>query len=193
MKNRQGIGLFFTAILIGSFASPGMVHGQDESHGAESDHATPEEHEFHRHHVSVFLGATTADVHAGGEHGHEGTEGHGGEGSEGTNRETEGTVGLEYQHRFTRTWGLAVAFEYVGGGARNWMTGVGPVLYPVAGLELVAGPGLEYNDGESEFVFRVGLGYAFEVGRWSLTPAFNLDFVEGEHTYVYGLYVGKGF
>jgi len=180
-------------ILVGSLGPRAYAQEHEEEHRPEHEAAKHEEHEFHRHHLSVFLGATTADVELGGEGGEAGTESEEGEGSEETTTETEATIGLEYQHRFSRAWGLALAFEYVGGGARNWMAGLGPVLHPVAGLELYAGPGFEHNEGENEFVFRVGLGYDFEVGRWSLTPAFNLDFVDGEHTYVYGAYVGRGF
>lgn len=180
-------------ILLSLVGLPVTAQQSVEQQHEEATASEHEAHEFHRHHVSVFLGATTADIPVEGEHGHSGTENEGGEGSEETTTETEGTVGIDYQYRFSRAWGLAIAFEYVGGGARNWMAGLGPALHPVAGLELYAGPGFEHNDGENEFVFRVGLAYEFEVGRWSLTPAFNLDFVDGEQTYVYGIYVGKGF
>jgi hypothetical protein len=191
---RHSLGPAAVAMILLSLVGPPVTAQEyvEEQHG-EATAGEHEEHEFHRHHVSVFLGATTADIPVGGEHGNAGTESEGGDGSEETTTETESTIGLDYQYRFSRAWGLAFAFEYVGGDARNWMAGLAPALHPVAGLEIYAGPGFERNDGENEFVFRVGMGYEFELGRWGLTPAFNVDFVDGEQTYVYGFYVGKGF
>jgi hypothetical protein len=37
------------------------------------------------------------------------------------------------------------------------------------------------------------VAYEFEIGRWSITPEFNVDFVEGEEALVYGLSFGYGF
>jgi hypothetical protein len=37
------------------------------------------------------------------------------------------------------------------------------------------------------------VAYEFEVGRWSLTPEFNIDFVDGEEAQVYGVSLGFGF
>ena len=106
---------------------------------------------------------------------------------------TEASIGADYEYRLSRLWGAVVGFEYVGGDARNWMVGVGAALHPVGNLKLMAGPGLERHDSENEFLFRIGVMYDFEVGSWSLTPALNVDFVDGDQTWVYGIYVGKGF
>lgn len=198
---RRSFGLAAGATLLLGLVGPPVAAqeaGEESPEREAESHAVGEageheEHEFHRHHLSVFLGATTADVAEEGEHGGAGIESEGGEVGEETRTETDGTIGLDYEYRFSRAWGLVTAFEWVGGDARNWMVGIGPAFHPVAGLKLFGGPGFEHNDAENEFIFRVGLGYEFDVGRWSLTPAFNLDFVDGEQTYVYGLYVGKGF
>jgi hypothetical protein len=180
-------------IVAGSTAAPVAAQEHGEEQHAEAEAGEHEEHEFHRHHLSVFLGATTADVAEGGEHGEAESESDGGETGSETKRETDGSIGLDYEYRLNRAWGLVVGFEWVGGDTRQWMAGLGAMLHPVAGLKLLAGPGVERHEGEEEFLFRLGAMYDFEVGSWSLTPAFNVDFVDGEQTYVYGLYVGKGF
>lgn len=180
-------------LFLGLFGLPATAQEPEEEQHTEAEAGDHEAHEFHRHHLSVFLGATRADVEVHGGGGETEAESEGGEGSEEIRTETEGTIGLDYEYRFSRAWGLVAAFEWVGGDARNWLMGLAPAVHPVAGLKILAGPGIEHNDGENEFVFRVGLGYEFDVGRWSLTPAFNVDFVDSEETYVYGIYVGKGF
>jgi hypothetical protein len=60
-------------------------------------------------------------------------------------------------------------------------------------LRFVLAPGLEHRDDENEFLFRAGVAYEFEIGRWSIAPEFNVDFVDGEKAYVYGLSFGWGF
>ena len=52
---------------------------------------------------------------------------------------------------------------------------------------------LAISASENEFLFRTGVAYEFEIGRWSITPQFNVDFVDGEEAYVYGLSFGWGF
>ena len=39
----------------------------------------------------------------------------------------------------------------------------------------------------------VGVMYDFEVGGFSIAPAFNVDFVDSEEVLVYGVNIGKGF
>ena len=47
---------------------------------------------------------------------------------------------------------------------------------------------------EQSWLLRAGVAYEVELGRWSLTPEFNIDFVEGGHqTLVYGISLGCGF
>lgn len=76
-----------------------------ESHVA-GEAAEHEEHEFDRQHRSVFLGATTADVEVHGGEGEIGTESEGGETSGETERTTEAPIGLDYEYRLNRMWGV---------------------------------------------------------------------------------------
>jgi hypothetical protein len=40
---------------------------------------------------------------------------------------------------------------------------------------------------------RLGAGYDFPIGRLSLTPLINADFIDGHTTWVYGIALGYGF
>ena len=46
---------------------------------------------------------------------------------------------------------------------------------------------------DRETVVRLGVEYAFHVGKYSLSPALNVDFVEGEELLVVGVTIGRGF
>ena len=160
---------------------------------AQEAGAEDPEHEFHRHHLSVFLGATTADVEVHGGEGDAGTQSEGGETSGETTRETEASIGFDYEYRLNRTWGIGFLFDYVAGDARTSVAGIPVFLHPAGGLKLLAAPGIERHEGENEFLVRLGLGYQFDLGRWAITPGANVDFVDGDQVYVYGLYIGRGF
>lgn len=178
-----------TAVVL-AFASltwPQPAFGQ-EAHG--EDEAAEEE--FHKNHLSVFVGGTT-------------------ESSEGTSS-TAFSLGLDYERRITRLIGIEAGGEAVfGGDDREALVGLLFNLHPVSGLILAAGPGLEFakeshsgtgaeSEGEASgtethFALRVGILYGFEVGhRYSIIPSFYTDFIEGkEATFVWGLAFGVGF
>ncbi len=57
-------------------------------------------------------------------------------------------------------------------------------------------PGIEIDDedGDNSFLCRAGAAYEFEIAeRCSITPEFNVDFVDGDEVFVYGLSFGYGF
>ena len=47
-------------------------------------------------------------------------------------------------------------------------------------------PGVEFHESNEEILFRVGIGYDIEIGNQTLVPEFNVDFVDGETSFVYG-------
>jgi hypothetical protein len=183
----------FALILVGTLGA--RAGAQEPGDGPHSENETAEhgEHKFHRHHVAVFFGATTAEVSMHGGQETVETESETGAAGAETESVTEASIGLDYEYRLSRLWGIGFLFDYVGGDARASVAGVPVYLHPVGGLKLLAAPGLEHHEGENEFLVRLGLGYEFEVGRWAITPGANVDFVDGEETYVYGLYIGRGF
>lgn len=171
----------------------------EERHEEHSEEAEHEEHgeehggrHWHTNDVGIFLGATD-------EHGHD----------------TEFTWGLEYRRMFAKRWAIGGLFDYAGGGLRNAFLAPSVTWLPVGRLQLTAAPGVEFHRGRGSsedcgctrgfksddsgghggvdedatyFVFRLGAGWNFPVGEnYAITPQINLDLVEGEKVWVYGL------
>jgi hypothetical protein len=172
-----------TTLVLSSALGAAATGQEHEEHPASEEGAgTHEEHDFHRHHVSVFLGVTDGEIEK--EHGH-------GEGE--TVDKRNFSMGLDYGYHFNQRWGVGALVEYEGQDFRTWVAGVAGVLHATRALKLIAAPGFERHEGEYEFLFRLGIRYDFEVGRITIAPAFNVDFVDGEEILVYGVNIGRGF
>lgn len=136
--------------------------------------------EFEPHSVvGVFLGATDPEEYS-----------------------TEFTYGLEYGYRITPKFGVGAVYEKTDDGHDGAGTSVvlGSLYYsPVPGWRLGAGVGSEKVDGHhgksshSETLYRAGVAYHFHVGGIGLSPVVNVDFVDGDHAFVYGLAISKAF
>lgn len=104
------------------------------------------------------------------------------------------STGLSYEYRFHEFLGVGGLVEFAGMNAREWVFAIPLSIHPYKGLCFTLAPGLELpKEDKNEFLFRVGVAYEFEIGRWSITPEFNVDFVGGEEALVYGLSFGYGF
>ncbi len=163
----------------------------DEHHGSAeaAEHNASGHHEY-KNEFALFLGGTDEKGHA-----------------------TESTFALEYQRELAAGWALGGIIEHAGGDLRNTIFVVPVYWKPVAGLLLLAGPGVEYHEGreggehfasdksevksdenEIYFLFRVGTGYSFHVGeRYSIVPNVNVDFVNSEEVLAYGVSFGVMF
>ena len=133
---------------------------------AEEEH---KESHYHRNHVGLFLGNTYEEG------------------------EDEFTIGLDYEYRFSQYFGIGLLGEYVGEDARE---GVGMVLlfiHPYKGFRFVAAAGVKPKAEETKFIWRLGIGYRFPIGNWTIAPEFNLDFTEGRTVEVFGVSFGYGF
>ena len=176
--------------------APAENEAREEAHAEETEHDEHSEkhggRHWHTNDVGVFLGATA-------EHGHE----------------TELTWGLEYRRLIARHWGIGVLFDYAGGELRDAILAPSLTWLPVGRLQILAAPGIEFHRGrgstegcgcaphtksedpdqigladedETYFVFRLGAGWNFPVGQsYGITPQINLDLVEGEKIWVYGV------
>lgn len=172
-------------IFVGSFGARATAQEHGEEHHPQAGAAEHEEHEFHRHHFSVFLGVTDGEIEKEAP-----VEGESEGGAVVFEDQRAFTLGLDYEYRLNRYWGVGALVDYAGKDYRSWVAGVPLVLHPGGEWKLYAAPGLE--DGE-EFLVRAGVMYDFEVGRFSIAPALNVDFVDGEEVLVYGVNIGKGF
>lgn len=110
----------------------------------ESDHGKHTSELEHRHHVAFFLGNTQ-------------------DGSE------DGfSVGMDYEYRLSRLFGIGGLAEYADGEFNSWVLAIPLFLHPYRGLRFLVAPGLEYEDSEDEFLVRTGIAYELEIGeRWT--------------------------
>lgn len=137
-------------------------------------------HDLPHHHLALFAGG-------------------GFERDENSHEENGYALGLKYEMQFGEKWGAGLDVEYLGGDSthRSWATAI-PLSYHLnESWRLFAGPGVELdNEKENDkFLMRVGASYEISIHqRWSLSPEFVVDFVEGgAKTYVLGIAVGYGF
>ena len=138
-------------------------------HEGEHDAHTGE-HEFHSNVIAAFVGVTSDD-----------------------HREKAFTLGLEYERRISSSFGVGAVVERATGDLDFWVYAV-PFAFHSGPWKLYAAPGIEDSDHHgSEFLFRVGLEYAFEVGSYEVSPQVDVDFVDGEEVYVLGVTIGRGF
>ena len=124
----------------------------------------------HRHHLELFLGNTHTE-----------------------HDEDAFSIGLGYEYRLNHFLGIGVLGEYAVKDIDAWVVGVPIAIHPGAGWRLVVMPGLELHDGDSEFLFLTGVGYEFELDRYTIIPEFNADFVDDEVNYVFGVGMGVKF
>jgi hypothetical protein len=204
--------LTITAVLTAMvIASPAAVLAmEDPAHDEHAEHGEALGQEIpageaghhsgrsHKNEFAVFLGATD-------EHGHD----------------TEFTWGVDYKRRITDRWAVGGLFDYAGGELRNAVVAATVTWFPIGHLQLWAGPGVEFHqgrngDGDGDcgcggkllsdegsehvdkdatyFLFRVGVGWDFRLGgSFGIVPAVNLDFVNDEEVWVYGLNFTYGF
>lgn len=115
------------------------------------------------------------------------------------NGHTNGTFGIEYEHRFNDLIGAGVVFEttpnaHGGDGTSLYMGQLH--LHPWQELRLSAGFGKEdihHEGAHSEDVWRVGAAYDFHVGGFGVAPSLNLDRVGGHTAKVFGISLTKAF
>ncbi len=108
---------------------------------------------------------------------------------------------------------MGAFFDYAGGELRNAVLAPLVAFWPGLGnLQLLAAAGVEFHQdrggddhqksgeaGEADqdatyFLIRLGVGYDFHLGEsFGLVPTVNLDFVNNEKVWVYGLAVTYGF
>jgi hypothetical protein len=138
---------------------------------AMAQHHDDTEHEFHRNYLAVFVGITSED-----------------------RRESATTFGIEYERRLSERFGIGGLVEHAFGDLDFTVYAV-PFAYHSGPWKLYAAPGIENADHHSgnEFLFRLGVEYGFQVGRYEVAPQFDVDFVNGEEVLVLGITFGRGY
>ena len=175
------------------------AHTTEDQPDEHAEEAAPEEHgeehggrPHHKNDIGLFLGVTD-------EHGHS----------------SEFTWGLDYKRRVADRWAVGAFFDYAGGDLRNAIFAASVTWSPVGGLTLTAAPGIEFHRGRGSsedcgcslasksedtgghgevdedatyFVMRFGVGWGFTIGEsYAIEPQVNIDLVNGEKVWVYGV------
>ena len=197
-----GVGLLMLALV----AVPAVaVENDDENDARETEHSDVAENaenvghegEHSSHHVRDFKNEVAVFLGGTDEHGHD----------------TELTWGIDYKRRIAERWAVGVLFDYAGGELRNAVLAPMVAFWPGLGnLQLMAAAGVEFHQGRdggghqksgegggtdedaTYFLVRLGAGYDIHLGEsFGLVPNLNLDFVNNEKVWVYGLAVTYGF
>ena len=156
-----------------------MLRAQEESAGTHE-----EEHHGHDNAVALFLGGAT----------HLGSDGH--------SNESGFALGLEYARRVASRLKIGLLAEYASIDQRKDYIFALPLFALVTEkLALVAAPGVEFatheegghEEEETEFLFRFGTIYEFELDNWAIGPQIYADRVDGHWTLVYGVSLGIAF
>ena len=161
--------LLLPAIVLLIMMAPGTAPAEEAHEGAA--------HSFHRHHAALFIGNTQND---GSEHGL--------------------SVGMEYEYRINQWLGLGGLVEYAAGDFEHLLIAVPLFIHPYEDWLFMVAAGTEIHKEDEEnkrkrdWLIRTGVGYQFQFGeKYSITPAFYVDFSEHETLFIYGLYIGLGF
>jgi hypothetical protein len=111
----------------------------------------------------------------------------------GGRRKNAPALGLEYQRRLNDSFGVGGIIEYTGGDAEVWVAVI-PFAYHTGRWKFYAGPGVENGHHGTEELVRLGGEYVFELsGGWEVAPQINVDFVDGEEAWVFGVLIARGF
>lgn len=151
---------------------------EEPSHSVQGE----DEH-FHRNVIAGFVGITDED-----------------------RRERALTLGLDYNRWVTRSFGIGFGIERAFGDL-DFTVYTLPFSYRFGAWKLFAAPGWEdsghyesidhgedsMHAGSTEFLVRAGVEYAFEVGRYELSPKFMIDYIDDDFVLVGGLSIGYGF
>lgn len=128
--------------------------------------------DFEDQYLGVFIGATDWD-HS-------------------NNREF--TAGLHWEYRFHEYVGAGLLAEVGDVGNDTYKAAIAIWVHPFADLRLVVAPGYEFIGGDDEEFVRGGIGWDFHAGdNFVITPNFNIDFMDPEDVYVYGIDFGFTF
>ncbi len=142
-------------------------------------------------HVGIFVGATS-NVKA---------------------NHTDLTVGLDYEYRANQYLGVGLIGDYIMGEHTETLIMAGVFYHPTNSLKLYLANGFtiakesEEAEGDSHssseekaeektvsnHVLRLGMGYGFHIGSFSVTPTVAWDLITGNSSFAYGITFGIGF
>jgi len=174
MKNFRSItikhSITIASVISALVMSSSLVMASEDDHGS-GDHSAQS-----KHIAGLFAGATKA-----------------------AGNEVDGTIGIEYEYKFSNHYGLGVVYEkssdaHHGDGVSVYAASV--YWHPHTNWRLGLGAGEEKVHGSHGYIqslVRASISYDFHVGGFGIAPTFNLDRVDGNNIEVYGITFIKTF
>ncbi|GMR25098.1 MAG: hypothetical protein BMS9Abin39_0376 [Ignavibacteria bacterium] len=170
---------FILLIIITLLLLPFRFFAQSEIHKSNLE----EENHFHYNHIAMFIGASSLFER----------------------EETHFTLGADYKRYFSPESNFAVGIytEAIFAQHTEWVFGAVLFYELTEQLWIRTGPGIEIlqeeneHTGETEskikFLIRIGSGYDFHIGTFTVTPSVDIDFLRSTTTLVWGINFGMGF
>jgi hypothetical protein len=158
---------------------PFYLFAQDEIHKTNSE----EENHFHYNHFAVFAGASSLFE----------------------KNETHFTLGADYIRYFSpeSNFAAGVFAEAIFAHHTEWLFGALLYYGLTEHLWIRTGPGIEIlqedlecgcgTKTKTEFLVRLGAVYDFHLGKFSISPSLDIDFLRNSTTLVWGVNFGMGF
>jgi hypothetical protein len=84
-------------------------------------------------------------------------------------------LGANYEYRTSRHLGAGAFGDVAFANETSTVLGGGIFVHPADRWTLLAGPGVEFADGESDVIVRVGGWYAIPIDRYRLAPTAWID------------------
>jgi hypothetical protein len=172
--------LLALVVLLGAAAVPAPTmaqHVEGEEHEATETHEEHGGHELHQNHVALFLGSTEGEEH----HGEKG--------------DRDFTIGIDYERRLSKLFGIGAMVDWVAEGNREYLIGVPVFLHVGNGGKFQLAPAYHrVREGDEDgFVFRTAFAWDFYIKKISLAPYIAYDFTDGQDFTVFGLDIGTGW
>ena len=159
--------------------------GSTSEKAKDNSHEEKSKHHAYNSHIALFLGATTFYK----------------------NNESYFSIGLDYLYRPNneRPWAYSIMAEVIFAEHTEYVIALPLYSYIKGEWWFRTGPGIEIIQEEEhhgdevesknqiEFLFRIGTGYSFHVGRFVLSPSVDIDFVRNNNALVWGLNIGYSF
>lgn len=160
-------------LLVLFFAAGGFLFGQETGYGSESP----------KNEISVFIGGTSFIDHQGNYF----------------------SSGIDFVRKIDEHFAIGILGEAILAEHTEYILAV-PLYYSMGHPWLRVAPGIEVltqekddhqggteTEHHTEFLLRVGAGYALHYGHWVVSPSLDVDFVRTTVAAVYGLNIGYVF
>ena len=107
-------------------------------------------------------------------------------------RNNDAAAGLEYERRFSESFGAGLLIERSWGDHSATIYAL-PLISHIDQWKLFVAPGIEDSHGHTEDLVRLGVGYELPAGSRKVTPVLAVDFVGGETIYILSGSLGFNF